>query len=160
MNITRLHELLQETTVLLRKGAVVEHKSVGPGVDVVTVDMMPHVDEVRPGVTVIDLELVAVGVAPDAAAHKAELIELLESYHAPARLRAGPSYIEVGADIGDQGAAFQLFALGAALGLWEIITPAKMGFEGEKAKALAGRGFIFITGFKGDQPHKEDSHAV
>lgn len=152
MDCTRLHTILSETTVQLRKGEVVENKTVG-NVQVTTINMMPHESEARPEIEKIDLEFLVVGVNRAAAeVHRDELIAILNKYPlAPAgtnRLLDGPSYIEVGAVIGDQGAAFQLFALGKVLGLWEIITPRTFGAHGADAERLAGLGYIMISGFK------------
>jgi hypothetical protein len=148
MNLQRLYEILGETTVQLRKGEVVERSKAGP-VDVVTINAMPHESEAASETEVVDLTLLSVGVdCAKAHSHKAELIDILKKYSAPERLAGGPSYIEVGAEIGDQGAAFQLFALGKVLGLWSVITPATMGFAGKEATDMAGQGFVMISGFR------------
>jgi hypothetical protein len=150
VNTGRLYEILGETTVQLRKGEMVEERKAGP-VDVVEIFAMPHVSEAEPELEKVDLEFLVIGVnKPVAEARKAELVEILKTYPQPDRLAGGPSYIEVGAEIGDQGAAFQLFALGKVLGLWQLITPATMGFTGEEAGKMAGAGFIMITGFRQD----------
>ena len=160
MNLTRLYEILAETTTQLRKGEIfegtpelVEQARRGDeelkGGGVLEVFAMPHEAEAKPGVEKVDLEFLVIGVDRAAAEqHKAELIELLKTYPEPDRLAGGPSYIEVGAEIGDQGAAFQLFALGKALGLWDVITPATMGFTGPEARQMAGNGFVMMSGFK------------
>jgi hypothetical protein len=79
--------------------------------------------------------------------HQAELAALLATYPQPERLAAGPSYIEVGAELGSQDMALRLFALGQVLGFWTLITPVTCGFAGEEARALAGQGWIMISGF-------------
>lgn len=163
MDLKRLYEILSETTMQLRKGAVVHGSkhlvdaiNEGRELDkepggVVTIDAMPHVSEVVPDTETIDMEFLVIGVDRAAAEkHKAELISILDTYPQPDRLAAGPSYIEVGAAIGDQGAAFQLFALGKVLGLWDVITPGAMGVTGDAARQLAGSGYIMITGY---HPH-------
>lgn len=61
------------------------------------------------------------------------------------RLLAGPSYIELGAWIGDQGLALALMGLGSALDIWGIITPQTLGIEGEEAKQMMGMGFIMVA---------------
>lgn len=148
MNITRLYEILGDCTMQLRKGDVVEKRSEGP-VDVTEVYAMPHVDEASSEVEKIDLELLVIGVDRGAAAaHRDELVAILNDYPNPERLAGGPSYIEVGAEIGDQGAAFQLFALGKVLGLWDVITPGSLGITGEQARHMAGSGFIMMSGYK------------
>lgn len=108
MNLKRLYEILNETTVQLRKGEMVH----GEG-GVLRIDAMPHVSEAQPHIEKVDLEFLVIGVDKAAAEkHRTELISILKTYPDPDRLAGGPSYIEVGAEIGDQGAAFQLFALG------------------------------------------------
>jgi hypothetical protein len=165
MDLKRLYEILNDTTMQLRKGDVVHGDK--PLVDalktaktpedfeklpggVVTIDAMPHHKDAA-GVEKIDLQFLVIGVdKAKAERHRAELVSILKTYPNPERLAGGPSYIEVGAELGDQGAAFQLFALGQALRLWDVITPATMGFDGEEAAEMAGQGFIMISGFRGD----------
>lgn len=160
MNLDRLYKILSETTVQLRKGGMVHGDrhlvdAVKEGRDldkepggVVTIDAMPHVTEAPSGIEKVDLEFLVIGVDKAAAEkNRAELIEILKTYPQPDRLAGGPSYIEVGAEIGDQGAAFQLFALGKVLGLWDVITPATMGFAGAEARQMAGSGFVMMSGF-------------
>ena len=149
MNLKLLHEILSHTTVQLRKGEIMREKQVG-NINVVTIDAMPHVNDAIPSLELVDMELLTIGVdKEEATKRRAELISILDDYPKPERLAGGPSYIEVGAEIGDQGAAFQLFALGKVLGLWEVITPKTLGINGEKASELAGLGFIMISGYKG-----------
>jgi hypothetical protein len=146
MDITRLHEILNKCTIQLRKGDVVEQTD-----NATHIYGMPHVSEVKddPEIETVDMELLAIGVRKTVAEnHKAGLLDLLKTYPQPDRLAAGPSYIEVGAEIGDQGAAFQLFALGKVLGFWDVITPATLGITGPEAHELAGRGMVMCSGFK------------
>lgn len=149
MNLDRLHEILRETTVQLRKGAEVEEREVG-NVHVTEVYAMPHESESKDGILKVDCHFVKVGVdTTKAEEYRDELIGILKTYPAPDRLAGGPSYIEVGREIGDQDAAFQLFALGEVLGLWQVITPEKLGFTGPEARQMAGRGFVMMSsGFK------------
>jgi hypothetical protein len=77
----------------------------------------------------------------------AELRALLEAeYPRVERLREGPSYIEIGGAIGDQGLALQLIGLGELVGLWTVVTPATVFFEGAEADEMAGRGFVMCSG--------------
>ena len=148
MNLKRLYQILNITTVQLRKGPEVTQENVGP-LEVIHVYDMPHESEALSHVEKIDLEMLVIGVdRKEAEAYKNELIGILNTYPEPDRLAGGPSYIEVGAAIGDQGAAFQLFALGKVLGLWDVITPATFGMTGEEARKAAGSGFVMITGYK------------
>lgn len=65
-----------------------------------------------------------------------------------ARLKAGPSYIEIGGALGDQGLALRFIGLGELVGLWRVITPERLGITGDKAKELAGGGFVMAGGFQ------------
>jgi hypothetical protein len=79
----------------------------------------------------------------------AELRSLLQQHYPQVnRLREGPSYIEIGAELGDQGAALLLIGLGGLVGLWKVVTPAVFGFEGEEAKHMAGMGMVMCTGLQ------------
>ncbi len=80
---------------------------------------------------------------------KETLLALLESeYPDLDRLRAGPSYIELDAAIGDQQLALRLIGLGKLVGLWDAITPAILGCDAEQAGIMAGSGFVMAGGFK------------
>jgi len=75
-----------------------------------------------------------------------------KGYHADEpveRLAGGPSYIELGGWIGDQGLAMAFMALGNHLGLWEVVTPQTLGIEGEQADQMMGMGFIMIAPRRG-----------
>ena len=53
------------------------------------------------------------------------------------------SYIELGAWLGDQGAALMLMGLGALLGLWEVATPKMIpGLDKPLMDMMAGQGFV------------------
>src|SRR4051812_6313773 len=123
MDLDRLYKILGETTVQLRKGDAVEGSpelvaafKAGetdtrnlPG-GVLEIYAMPHETEAATDLDKVDLVFLTIGVSrAKAQEHKAELITLLDSYPQPAQLAGGPSYVAVGAEIGDQGAAFQLF---------------------------------------------------
>jgi hypothetical protein len=161
MNLRRLYEILSDTTVQLRKGDVVhgdKHlvEAINTGRDlskepggVVTIDAMPHVAEAPDALERVDLEFLVIGVdKAKAERYRDDLVQILKTYPRPDRLASGPSYIEVGAEIGDQGAAFQLFALGKVLKLWDVITPTTLGFEGAEAREMAGRGLVMMSGFQ------------
>lgn len=158
MDLDKLYRILNDCTTQLRKGEVVHGTpelvdAINAGSDdlpggVVTIDAMPHEREAV-GLKPIDCHLLTIGVdCAKAEQHRSELVALLNDYPQPERLAGGPSYIEVGAEIGDQGAAFQLFALGEALGLWSVVTPAKLGINGPLADQMAGSGYIMITGYR------------
>jgi len=57
------------------------------------------------------------------------------------------SYLETGADIGDQGLAMQAMALGQLLDAWKLMTPSKMlgaAIDKKIAMTMAGNGYITI----------------
>jgi len=150
VDLDKLYKILNDTTVQLRKGDEVIRHEPNNGLAVTEIFAMPHehepcVDHLER----VDMEFLTIGVdRSEAQKRKSELVEILNTYPQPDRLAGGPSYIEVGAEIGDQGAAFQLFALGKVLGLWDVITPASLGIKGEQARQMAGRGMIMMSGFK------------
>ncbi len=148
-SLDRLYEILKETTTPLRKGPEAVG-SVAGGVQVVEIfDMTKEGEAEERFDRMVDCHFLTVGVdSTKAESYKAELLELLREYPEPERLAGGPSYIEVGAVLGDQQAAFLLFALGEALDLWHVITPAKLGMEGAIADRAAGGGMVMMSGLK------------
>ncbi|MBU0534911.1 hypothetical protein KKC62_01960 [Patescibacteria group bacterium] len=103
--------------------------------------------EDSPDTTVVQIHNLKVAVnTPKAQANKDSLKQLLAGYEGPHALSEGPSYIEVGAVIGSQRTAFILFAVGKALGFWDVITPATLGITGKDANDLAGSGMIMLSG--------------
>jgi len=161
VQIERLYTILNECSAQFRKGAeiegdpqLVEAIKRGdrelPG-GVASFYMMPSVTDATDNLVKVDCHFIVVGVDKDKAnERRQDLIDILNEYPNPERLKGGPSYIEVGAEVGDQGMAFKLFAVGQVLGFWDIITPARMGITGPMADQMAGQGFVMITGFNPD----------
>jgi len=146
--VDKLIEICKEATIQLRKGDIVEKRTSG-NIEVTEIYMMPHVSKASNSLEKIDMEFITIGVNREIAEkNRQAFIEICESYPRPDRLAAGPSYIEVGAEVGDQGLAFQMFAIGEVLGLWKVITPARLGIIGAESRQLAGSGFIMISGYK------------
>ena len=168
MNTQRLYEILSATTSQFRKGEVVEGTpalvaAIKGGVSLDDLPSgsahiygMPHASEAADNVEKVDCHFLVISVdKAKALEYKDELLVLLaawptESWGQPTRpLTEVLNYLEVGAVIGDQGAAFCLFALGQVLGLWEVLTPEVIwGVTGAAADELAGRGYIAISGLK------------
>lgn len=148
MNMDRLYEILRECTIQLRTGEPVTTEQ-RPGLTVTTLNFNPHESEARPDLEKVDLLLLTVGVdKAKAEGHRAELVSLLRDWPDPDMLGRGPSYIHLGGEMGDQGTAFQLMAMGKVLGLWDIITAETMGVDREKAIDAAGLGWVMISGFR------------
>lgn len=73
---------------------------------------------------------------------------LKAEYPSPDRLKQGPSYIEIGAEVGSQDIALRLIGLGDLLGLWRAVTPERLGMDGQTAAQMAGNGFVMAGGWK------------
>jgi len=146
----KLWRIIGECCVPLRKGEVVEAKQVG-NLNVTTINDFPSEDELVGGLStdvIVDLHFIKVLVdTVIAEKRREEFIEILNQWPEPEVLAGGPSYMTVGGTIGDQGAAFQFFALGAALDIWKVITPATFGATGAQADQLAGSGYIMCSGY-------------
>ncbi len=146
MNTSTLYAILKETTTSLRKGPETTVDT-SEGLTVVHHYAMPHESERRPSKSV-DVHFFTVGVDMDAAEERrGDFIAVLDTYSQPERLVGGPSYIEVGAEVGSQQAALQMFGLGEALGLWDVITPKRLGIDGPMADELAGGGMVMMSGY-------------
>jgi hypothetical protein len=133
MNLKRFYEILAETTILLHKGPELV-KSLGNYTD---------------DFSLVDCHFFVVCVDKRLSeAYRALFLEFLDAYPKPERLNSGPSYIEVASVLGSEETALQFFALGQALGLWQVITPVTMGVApGPVADRLAEK-FLMITGYK------------
>jgi len=77
------------------------------------------------------------------------------------RLAGGPSYIELGSQIGTfmgQQDAMRFMALGKVLGAWDVITPRSLfealgqDIDDGTANAMAGQGYVMTSGWKGPVP--------
>ena len=77
---------------------------------------------------------------------------ILAGYPDIPALRQGPSYIKIGADLGDQEIGLRFIALGKLVGAWDVATPELFGFHGEEAKQMAGNGLVMPTGWQGGTP--------
>ncbi len=147
IDANKLFNILTSCTFLIRVGDVVSEEQVGP-LSVTTIDAMPSEDEVKnKELQIVDCILVKVGVdKAEAEKHRAEFIATIEPLRSV--LEPGPSYIAIGAYIGDQGAAFQFMALGEVLGLWTVFTPKTLGvMDATQLREYAGRGYVMIGGY-------------
>jgi hypothetical protein len=58
------------------------------------------------------------------------------------------TFLNMGADIGDQGTALMAMALGVLLGTFELHTPKSLGLGDAKAMELAGMGLLGVKALK------------
>lgn len=148
--ISALARFVASATQQFRKGPeIVEHDA--GSMHVVEVFDMPHEDE-APTVTV-DVGFLTIGFT-EHAADKTGFIGLLKAalnepgeFHTFTvdEFKGGPSYITTGAWIGDQGLALCLYALLEHYELAEVVTPAKIGITGDRARELMGSGFVMFS---------------
>lgn len=148
MDLDLLWDVIKDTTTEFRKGAAVTTDNRVEGAEVVHLYGMPHADHVPPELERVDVHFELVGVDKERAeARRDDLLRVLREWPDD-RLSAGPSYIEAGGVVGDQGVALRLYALGQVLDLWEVVTPERMGMSGEAADRAAGAGYVMVTGFR------------
>lgn len=164
MNIERLYELVRDCSVECRTGpAVVVNGEQASEQDIDMLNAgevptgvtefysMPHVSTVqkeRPDLVLVDMIFIDVGVdKARAEAHRAEFVEILNSYPELERLKGGPSYLELGAVFGDQGFALRIMAIGSVLGFWDIISAKTLGRSDDEAREMAGVGFLMVSGY-------------
>jgi hypothetical protein len=110
------------------------------------------VDDATPeGCEVVDLIFFKAGFDKSkAVSHAEELRGIISDTKEVDQWVAGPSYIHVGGWMGDQRDALLLIALGHVAGIWKATTPLSLGrasFDAEKARELAGAGFVYATEF-------------
>lgn len=105
------------------------------------------------GGKVIDTHFIPVGIT-EAAADREGFTQALDAALADhgefcdvsaARLREGPSYIELGGWLGDQSLALRFMALAEFQGRGKVITPAILGLTGEDAEKAAGNGYVLLA---------------
>ncbi len=154
IDLNRLYEIINATTYQTRKGEPVAVKVHGD-ITVTDVMTMPTTAELlkeKPDAVIVDVHFMNIGIyMPEAERRKADLIAILRQFPSARELFArGPSYITLGGFVGDQGAALSMMALGEALGLWKVITPASLGMEaGPNADAAAGGGYVMTSPVQG-----------
>jgi hypothetical protein len=117
-------------------------------ITVVEIYMMPHIDEAPPGLEMVNMWFIKVGVNKALAEeHRAEIVSLISEWP---DISKGLSYIHFGGLIGSQDLALMLMAIGKVLGFWEIVTPELFGdrVTNDEKDRLAGMGFVMADGFK------------
>lgn len=147
-NHIEVHRILVECCQQLRKGAEIVERNSG-AIGVVEIYAMPAAtDDMYADWEKVDCHFVTVAVNKEKAeAERANFIEQLDQWPQPEALKGGPSYMAIGGELGDQGAALEFFALGEVLGLWKTITPLTFGMTGAQADQAAGAGYVMCTGY-------------
>jgi hypothetical protein len=148
----KLIEQIEAFTILARKGPAVIERDAGT-MRITEILDMPHVDRATPEAIQVDVHFAVVLVDPQASKFREKVIAAIEASPLDLeRLRGGPSYIELGAALGDQGLALRLLGLGQVIDLWRVITPATFGLEGPEADNAAGMGYVMASGYHPESP--------
>ena len=160
MDVERIIELTQTHTTVYRKGAVFYHN--GQEIDPPRTDEEAQALLRKGGVTevfnypakpengdVIDMVFIYVGCEITETTAQ-ELRDAIGGYVFPdsgADLRHGLSYIHLGAELGSQENALRFMALGAALGMWGIMTLKSMYPDAPEQTVvdMAGRGYLYTS---------------
>ena len=153
MDKNKVEEIVQACTRMFAKpgkeGEVLQHDDVLDVEVQVLAPVLTQADQEQHE-HLVDCHFVVIAVdIPKAEAHRDAFVDELKAYPEPERLAEGCSYLQLGAVVGSHDVALRVLAVGKALGLWEVVTPAKMGFEGRQADQLAERGMIFNDQFRG-----------
>lgn len=117
----------------------------------------------------VDLCFVTVGVKEATAKKKKKaFIKALDDGHGAetnVSLGEGPSYLHLGADLGDQGFALRFMALGSVLGLWNIFSPMAYGqangtIQLVELQNAARNGALHIVGYPQPDPEQPPEDEV
>lgn len=150
MNVDRVHEILRECAQEYRKGPELTERREG-NLDICEVYAMPAVPATAPdGFALVDVHFIVIGIRKERAeAQKEDLREALGDWD----FQRGFSFIEVGADLGSQGAALVLFAVGEVVGFWKVVTPRLVfgdSLDEGMANKLAGAGYVTVAPLDSD----------
>jgi len=146
-----LNAVIRQQAQGYRKGAEGQVEQVG-GMKIVHIVGYP---ETPSHGELVDLHFINVGFT-EAAADKQAFVDALKQAltgHGEfcdidgARLKGGPSYIEVGGWLGSQDQALLFYGLLQHHGFGTVIIPESMGIIGDAADDLAGRGMVMFAGF-------------
>src|SRR5882724_4591501 len=149
-NNDELYKYVNACASQVRKSDKVTTRKTG-NVQVTEIFAMPSRDEIEAAADLqfVDLHFIEIAVNKQLADQgRALFIDWCDSYPRPDRLAEGPSYIELGGVLGDQGFALMVMAVGKILGLWSILIPKMFGIEGAEADQMAGVGHVMISGYR------------
>lgn len=149
MNIETIHKALMACVKTYRKQEdAIRAYSVGGGlVGVMEINTDPHEAQCPSMLTKVDVHFFIAGVDKEAALWwRPQVIEALAED--AETLKKGPSYLTLGAVVGDQQAALMLMALGQVMGLWRVVTPAMLRVPLDMQERAAGNGYVLISGYR------------
>lgn len=104
------------------------------------IDAVDNPEEHQPDGHTIDM--VFFKVAKKDNASKEDFLSLVETEFPHWLDGEEHNYIQMGAEIGDQGIAIMTIALGHLLGTWQALTPALLPLPKELQKQMAGLGLL------------------
>jgi hypothetical protein len=148
MNTEAITEIVEHATIVYRKGEELTVTERPNGQTVVEIFGYPHVSESPTPTT--DMVFLSVGFTDDACVMRKELLRAIGDGIGPETEQdwhKGPSYIVIGADLGEQDLALRFMALCQHVGISKVITPKMLGFDDpEQALTMAGMGCLLIDG--------------
>lgn len=154
-----IREIIQSTCATFRKGSdliingdpasdeqrkeLETHGTVAGG-GVVEMFGMPPTSSAPDNLTMIDVHFLMIGVDVEKARElQPDFVAWLKD-NVPNWIEGEISYIQMGGIVEDQQCALCIFAIGEALGMWRVLTPARMGIPEPLRDMMAGNGFVSI----------------
>jgi len=154
-----IREIITSTCATFRKGsdlivngeaasdedrATMESTGTVAGGGVVEMFLMPPAEAASDKLTMIDVHFLMIGVDLEKAQElKPDFVAWLKE-NIPNWIEGEISYIQMGGIVEDQQYALCIFAIGEALGMWRVLTPARMGIPEPLRDMMAGNGFVSI----------------
>lgn len=155
MNTELLLEIVGDATAEFRKGAAVTTDTRTPGLEVVHVYAMPHVDEIPAELEQVDVHFEIVGVDRERAeARRDDLLGVLREWPddcPEAKDLSKRVQAERHALIAHDSARFDVRRPSSET----VVTPERLGMTGELAEQAAGAGYVMVTGFR--DPRAEEA---
>jgi hypothetical protein len=151
MDSERLYQILEETTKVYRKGAIIEKKNIG-NLNVIECFGYPHTSKAPINNKYEKVDMIFIDVVVDrekALERKNEVENILEQYPQPERLSQGPCYIELAPNLGlEQEGALRLMAMGKTLGFWNIMSGKIFGLPDDETIEYARNGLLMVDGYR------------
>ncbi|MCX6710125.1 MAG: hypothetical protein NTV63_04220 [Candidatus Woesearchaeota archaeon] len=151
MDTQKLDDIIQGSTTVYRKGALVKQTKVG-NVETTEVFGYKPTSKAPSGDNYDNVDMIFVDVVvnkTEAEKYRSDLTRILDDYSQSGVFADGPSYMTLAPELGmEHEETLRLMALGKTLGLWKIMSGKTMGMDDEQALSLAGNGFLMISGYK------------